>query len=319
MLRRLGAEAHLHGSVDQLPASRASFTSGYRAALGRATAELPSERSALLHGLAIGDTQHFDDRTLTMFRRAGLSHLLAVSGSNVAIVVGGTLALIAAAPLKLRVVVAAALLLVYIALVGPDASVMRAGAMGAIALISLWSGRRGAPLNSLVVAALVVVALRPALAAAVGLHLSAAATAGIILWTPRVEHALRRLPTIVRFPLAVTLPAQLAVAPLLIGTFGEISLVAPMTNLVAAPAVAPATVLALAAGVLEPVPFAGAACARLAAPFAGWIVEVARAGAGVSWASVEAPPWVALAVGLPVVVLAFRSVCGKGGGLRSVP
>jgi competence protein ComEC len=122
----------------------------------------------------------------------------------------------------------------------------------------------------------------------VGLHLSVAATLGIVLWARRLEDVAMFLPRIVRLPLAVTLSAQLAVVPIIVATFGELSLAAPVANLLAAPAVAPATILTLAGGVTATLfPSVGEWIATGAEPFALWILMVGDLLGGATWASIE--------------------------------
>lgn len=126
----------------------------------------------------------------------------------------------------------------------------------------------------------------------VGLQLSVAATAGIVLWTTRLAHALRALPRVAALGLGATVAAQLAVAPLLVGTFGQLSLASPVANLMAMPAVAPATILGLAAGVVGTLSeAAGSAVARVAEPFSAWILLVGNSVGDLEWSSVALPKW----------------------------
>jgi competence protein ComEC len=126
----------------------------------------------------------------------------------------------------------------------------------------------------------------------VGLHLSAAATAGIVLWARPLAASMQRLPGLVAVPLAVTIAAQVAVAPLLALTFEEVSVVAPAANLLAAPVVPFATVIGLGAGVAGAVmPAVGELIGALASPAAGWILFVSHSLGGVHWASADVPQW----------------------------
>ncbi|MGH2807082.1 MAG: ComEC/Rec2 family competence protein [Actinomycetota bacterium] len=274
--------------ITRPPAGAHAVASAVREGLRDATGDLEPRAGALARGLSVGDTSDLDQRTLVAFRRAGLSHLLAVSGSNVAIVLGCVALLCARLALVVRVSACAAALVLFVVLVGPDASVLRAGAMGAIALAALAWGRDTQPIHLLGLAVIAVVAVRPGIVFSVGLHLSVAATLGIILWARRVEDVVPFVPRVVRLPLAVTLSAQLAVVPVIVGTFGELSVAAPAANLVAAPAVAPATILTLAGGVAAVfVPALGEWIATGAEPFALWILMAGDAFGNASWASLE--------------------------------
>ena len=266
------------------------------------TSSLDPTRAALLRGLAVGDTERLDLAILDAFRRAGLSHLLAVSGSNVAIVVGAVALALRPVGLVARVAAGAAALGLYLLVVGPEPSVLRATVMGAIALVALAAGTRTDPLAALGVAVLVLIALRPGLVYSVGLHLSVAATAGIVLWGEAIARRAGRLPRVISVPLGVSIGAQLAVAPLLVGTFGELSLVAPVANLLAAPAVPPATVLSLAAALAHGLnPTAGTFLARLAEPWAAWIVWVGEVFGELPWAALALPKEAWLLLGAVVV------------------
>jgi ComEC/Rec2-related protein len=280
LLERLGARARLHDVTivsSDPPEGIWAVAETVRSALERATANAGSHQGALLRGLTVGDTTGLDATDIERFRRSGLSHIVAVSGSNVAIVLGTVMFLVGALDLRTRVVVAAAALGLFVVVVGPDPSVLRAAAMGAIALATALAGYRAGPLNSLGLAVMAVVALRPGMVWAVGLYLSVAATAGLIVFMGPIARRLHRLPVPVAALVAATVAAQLAVLPILGGVFGEVSVIAPLANILAIPAVAPATILGLAAGCLGLVwPTGGAAVARMASPFAGWILWVAR-------------------------------------------
>jgi competence protein ComEC len=113
------------------------------------------------------------------------------------------------------------------------------------------------------------------------------------LWSHPIAARLRHLPRAVSLAFGVTLAAQAAVAPLLVGTFGELSLVGPVANLVAMPAVPFATILGLASGLAGMVDAGvGMLGARLAEPFVAWIGMVAETFGTPGWAAVALPGWV---------------------------
>lgn len=300
------------------PAGLAALAAAVRDGLVEAGAALDPPEAALLRGLTIGDTQAISGSTLHEFRRAGLSHLLAVSGSNVSIVLGAVMLLGSRLPFRWRLCVGAAALGLFILVVGPDASVLRAAAMGAAGLVALAVGTRAEPLHVLALAVAVVVAIRPQIVFSVGLHLSVLATAGIIMLTPAILQFLRPLPRLVTLPLAVTIGAQFAVLPLLVIVFQEVSLVAPLANLVAAPAVAPATVLGLAGGAVAPVHAGlGSLLLRGAEPFVSWILFVGRTCAQPSWAATQASSSLGWALTLPLAAAFWWALRRQTGGLTS--
>ena len=303
--------------TDDFPVWGGRLAASYRDALAAALDAAPPRPAGLLAGLTIGDTSGIDYWTTEMFRRSGLAHLVAVSGSNVAMVLGAIAVVTTRLPLLVRGAAGAIGLLAYVAVVGPEPSVLRAAGMGFVGLIAYVSGRQAMSLNSLGIAVIVVLALNPALLFSVGLQLSVAATLGIVLWARSLETRLRRLPAVVRAPMAITLAAQLGVAPLLIITFERISLVAPVANLLAAPAVPPATLLGLGAGVAGLIaPPVADVVARLAAPFAQWILWVSDETGAWSWASADVPArwgWVLAApVVIAMMVIAVRTVRPPG-------
>ena len=311
---RAGARAEF--APDQFragaPTGLAGVAAAVRDGLRAAGQELAPDPAGLIRGLTIGDTEGLTQVTIEDFRRSGLSHLLAVSGSNVAIVLGGMTVLLARCAFRTRIVLGAVALALFVLVVGPDASVLRAAAMGGVGLMAVATGRQTEPLHALAVALTVVVLLRPQIVFSVGLHLSVAATAGIILWATHIQRRVS-LPLTVGVPLAVTLSAQIAVLPLLVGVFGQASIVAPVTNLLAAAAVAPATVLGLLGALAGTAhPWVGGVVLRLAAPFAEWILLVGRLGAEPPWAMLEVPRWLGLAVAVPVCLAAAGTLRSYG-------
>jgi competence protein ComEC len=219
-----------------------------------ATRVLEPRAAGLVPGLVVGDTAGMDPQLTEDFRRAGLTHLTAVSGANVAIVLTAVLG-----PLRRRAVdrrvqagVAVVALVAFVVLVGPDPSVLRAAAMGGVALLALASGRPRAAVPALAAAVSVLLLVQPALAAEAGFALSVAATAAIVLLAPGWSRRLRErgCRPVVADALAVSAAAGLATAPILAGLFGTVSLVSLPANLLAVPAVAPVTVLALPAVLL---------------------------------------------------------------------
>ncbi|QNG38070.1 ComEC/Rec2 family competence protein [Geodermatophilaceae bacterium NBWT11] len=218
---------------------------------------LPPAPAGLLPGLVVGDTSGMDPQVTADFRRAGLGHLTAVSGANVAIVLALLLW-----PLRRRLVdrrwqavVGALGLLGYVVLARPSPSVLRAAAMGAVTLLALASGRSRVAVPALGAAVVVLLLVDPRLAADPGFALSVVATAGIVLLSPGWSRSLRRrgTPVLLADALAVSAAAGLVTAPLVAGFSGLVSVVSLPANLLVAPAVAPATVLGLLATLAGPV------------------------------------------------------------------
>ena len=286
--KRTGADAALHIERSEIGSPTGAFEVAERVRTGlrAATRPVPPAEAALLRGITIGDTSAIAMPTLDAFRRSGLSHLLAVSGSNVAIVLAGVAWAASRLSLVARLSVCFATLALFVLVVGPDGSVLRAATMGAIGLVALAVGRQAEPLHALGTAVALLIVARPAAVFSVGLHLSVAATAGIILWASRLDAALPG-PRLVSLPLSVTLAAQAGVLPLLAVVFGEASVVAPISNLAAAAAVPPATVIGFVGGIVGVFhEGAGGLILRLAQPFASWILFVADISSEPRWATI---------------------------------
>jgi competence protein ComEC len=264
-----------------------------RAGLQRACGPLPDGPGGLLPGLVVGDISRLDPAIADDFRATGMTHLVAVSGSNVAIIAGCVLLLArgARAGPRLTAVACGVALVGFVILARPSPSVVRAGAMGALGLVALASGRPRAAVPALCAAIAVLVVVDPELAGDAGFALSVLATGGLLLIAPGWRDALRArgVPPGVAEALVIPAAAQLACAPVVAGLSGTVSLVAVPANLLAVPAIAPATVLGVAAAAVSPVwPAAAEFAAWLGSWPAAWLVAVARSGAGVPGGTL---PW----------------------------
>lgn len=281
-----------------------------RLALRSACSGLPADERGLLPGLVDGDVTEEPSDLQTDMKLTGLTHLQAVSGENVAVVLAVALAVARAAGMRRRsrITIASAALVGFVVLARPSPSVLRAAVMGGIVLVALAAGRRVAAIPALSGAVLLLVAVDPFLARSVGFVLSVCATAGILLIAPRWTRRLaRRLPTPLATMIAVPAAAQLSCTPVLVLAFGQLTPYAIPANLLAAPAVVPATVLGVVCAVLatasRPV---AVAVAWLAAVPTAVIPIVARTLAGLPGAGLHWPGGVIgeLVVGVVVVVVA---------------
>ncbi|HEX2419901.1 MAG TPA: ComEC/Rec2 family competence protein [Micromonosporaceae bacterium] len=285
-----------------------------RLGLQQAATPLPDEEGGLLPGLAVGDVSRMDPLVEEDFRTTGMTHLTAVSGSNVAIVTGLILLLAAwcrAGP-RLSAALAVAALIGFVILVRPSPSVLRAAVMGTLGLVALASSRPRAAVPGLATSVYLLVVADPELAADPGFALSVLATAGLLLLAPRWRDALRRrrVPSGVAEALAVPIAAQVACAPVIASITGTVSLSAIPANLLAAPAVAPATVLGVAAAGVSPLwPAAAEFLAWLASWPALWLVLVARWGSDLPGLTLPWPAGVSGAL-LLAVVLCLLLVAG---------
>ncbi|MDX6288065.1 MAG: competence protein ComEC [Frankiales bacterium] len=293
-----------------------------RAGLRDAAAPLPSDERGLLPGLVDGDVSRLNDDVRDNFRTTGLTHLTAVSGANVAIVAAAALGLARAIGLGLRgrAGFAALAVLGFVILARPSPSVLRAAAMGLIGLAALTGGRRvGLPVLSATV--LVLVLVDPALAITDGFALSVLATGALLTLAPhlrdRIGARARWAPQWTVDATAVALAAQIATAPYIALRFARLSLISVVANLLAAPAVAPATILGVLAAVLAPVvlPVAHVVGVVAGVP-TGWLVVVARIGADLPGASIGWPRGATGLVALLGVVVAAIIVARRQAARR---
>lgn len=217
----------------------------------------PADARGLLPGLVIGDTSRTPEDLTEAMQATGMTHLTAVSGSNIAIVGGMVLGLcvLLGVPRRGRPWVVAVAILCFVVLARPEPSVVRAATMGLIGLIGVSRSRRTSGLPVLAGAIVVVLVLDPWMARSFGFALSALATLGLLLFTRPWGDAIgRHLPRRLAFmgpAIAIPVAAQAMCAPLIVLLQGSVSIVGVLANLVAAPLVAPATVAGVAAAVVS--------------------------------------------------------------------
>ncbi|WP_245746468.1 ComEC/Rec2 family competence protein [Nocardia altamirensis] len=255
---------------------------------------LSEEPAGLLPALVVGDTSRLPDELRDEFEIAGLSHLCVVSGANFSIVLAVVLFAVRVLTLGpwTGAVVAGVALVMFVVVARPDPSVLRAGAMGAITLLALVTGRKKQALPALCAAVIGLLAVWPALAMSAGFALSVLATAGLILLAPSWADWLRargwwRVPAEI---VAVSAGAFVVTTPLMIALTGQLSLVAILANVLVAPVIAPITVIGATGAALACLwsPLAELII-RCAAPPLWWLLSVADHAAGVPGASIVVP------------------------------
>jgi competence protein ComEC len=278
-----------------------------RQAFVRATVGLPQPGAALLRGLAIGDRSGLDPTTEAAMETSALTHLTAVSGANCAVVVGLVVVLGRACglPRGPRAAAAVGVLLVFVVLVRPDPSIVRATVMAIVVLVVHLAGRpvRGVPLIALAAVGMLVV--DPWFARSFAFALSVLATSGIVvLGPPLTELLARRVWPPVAAALAIPVAAQVACWPVTIPLSAALPTYAVPANLLAEPFAPVVTVVGLAACGLAPVwPVGAQGLAAVAWVPAAAVGGIAHGAAALPYASA---PWPA---GVPGVVAAVL-VCG---------
>ncbi|WP_225799825.1 ComEC/Rec2 family competence protein [Streptomyces sp. NK15101] len=316
------------------PPSTLQRTAGeLRAGLREATGKLDPDARALLPGLVVGDTSRIGPELRDAFEATDLTHLLAVSGSNLTVVllllVGrpgrahrverGGLAPRIGLSLRGTALAGGGLTLAFVVVCRPDPSVLRAAACGLVALLAIGTGRRRSLIPALAAAVLVLVLYDPWLARSYGFLLSVLATGALLTIAPRWSEALRRrgVPGRAAEALGAALAAQAVCAPVVAVFAARVSLVAVPANLFAELAVAPATVCGFATLALAAVWMPAAeGLAWVAGWPAGWLARVARTGAALPGAELAWPGgwWGGLALALltALVVLGVRKLPYRG-------
>jgi competence protein ComEC len=274
---------------------------------------------AVADGVVLGGDDGLGSDSRDAFRASGLGHLLAVSGQNVALLVAAVVVVcgwlgIARAP-ALGVAIAATIL--YVLVVGPGASVVRAGITGVVVALAWLANRPVARWHVLSVAAAGCLWLDPWAVLEPGFQLSFAAVIAIFVAAPPMRRWLEgtSCPARLREPLAISTACTLVTAPIAWGQFDRVALAGSLpANLAALPAVAPLLFIGLAATLVHPLTPVGAAQLALAASVLGdYLVLVARLGAWLDGAL----GGVVLGLLAPPLGLAARRRRGRGRAVLS--
>lgn len=299
------------------PASSQGFFNVLRADYVASLSGITPDSKALVAGLAIGEIEQLSDELEEKMRIVSLTHLVAVSGANCAIVVG--MVYLIAVGLRFgrtgRTVISLTALVFYVLLIGPDPSVLRAGVMAMSVIVMISLGRRTWALNALALAALVLLIADPWLAVEFGFGLSVLATAGILLLAPAISERLaNHMPTPLALGLSVTMSAQLFCLPLLMQLQPGLATYSVIANLLAGPMVAPVTVLGMVALLVTPFAPWLAGLISFLASFGTWFIEL------VALVFADLPvayfPW---ATGLPATIISALLILAVGAWLRAKP
>lgn len=280
-----------------------------RAGLRRAVDGLSPDPRGLVPGLVVGDETLLPADLEAASQTSGLTHLTAVSGTNVSIVL--VVALAGARWVGARsyaVPLAGALAVVgFVVLARPEPSVLRAAVMGGAVVAAMVAGRGRRLVAPVLVATLVLLLVDPWLARSYGFALSVLASTAIVVLVPGwVERWSARVPPAVATAVAVPLAASLVCAPVVVLISDQVSVVSVLANLLAAPAVPAATVLGVVVAALGvPAPGVAEVLAHAAGVPAAWIAWVARWSADLPYAAV---PWPGTAAG--ALLLAGATLTG---------
>jgi competence protein ComEC len=277
----------IDGSRPGAPALR--LANAVRSALARGAASLAPVDRPLYAGLVYGDDRGQSPVLVDDLRAAGLGHLLAVSGQNVAVLLGAARPLLDRYRYRVRFPATLALLGLLVLVTRAEPSVLRATAMSGVVALAAAMGRSSSAVRVLALAVTGLVLVDPILVHAVGFQLSVAASAGIVVLARPIAARLP-LPAAPAEVVGVTLAAQVAVAPIAIHAFGGIPVAALPANVLAAPAAAPVMVWGATAGVVAGLvggPFA-AAIHLPTRVLLWWIREIGAVAGRVPFGELEA-------------------------------
>jgi competence protein ComEC len=278
------------------------------------TRSLPEPEAGLAAGILIGLRERVDRQVAKDFATAGVSHVVAISGWNIAIVAGLVLAVLRGRPRRAVAVVVAIAIGTYTVAAGASPSVVRAAAMAAVVLAARESGRAGRAESALGWAAALLLLADPRMIEDAGFRLSVLATGGLIAWSQPLANRISslsgdRCPRWLAESLGISLAAQAATLPDVLATFGRLSIVAPAVNLLVVPLVPlgmAGGVLALLGGWIAAVTGLDGLAAVLGLP--GWLVlrtmvTIITTGAQVPFAAVTLPAGSELIAGFAVAAL----------------
>ncbi|GAB3761274.1 ComEC/Rec2 family competence protein [Microlunatus parietis] len=290
----LAAIARVRGGVTVTagPDAGLALVERVRAGLRAAVEDRTAEQRALVPALVLGDTSGITPELEEDFVRTGLTHLTAVSGANLTLLLAFLLLLARWCGVRGWWLRGVGLLgvIIFVALCRTEPSVLRAAAMGLVALAALGGGSRLKGLRNLGVAVVVLILIDPYLGRSAGFALSVLASGGIIAWASRWAAVLHRwLPKIIAESITVPLAAHLATLPVVTALSGTVSVVGIVANALAGPFVGPATVFGFAAAglsLLHPwaAVVAGFGAAWSAQPIL-WVAHWGAAFPGAAW------PW----------------------------
>jgi competence protein ComEC len=254
---------------------------------------LPEPQAAFLGGLLYGAKRGIPQSLMDMFSITGTTHIVAISGYNITILAALLLQITKGLGLGRKKSFWFALggILFFVILTGAAASVIRAAFMGSLVLLAGQVGRISKITNALLFAAAAMLVFNPKiLAFDVGFQLSFAATIGLVFLSPIFEKYLVKLPSVfgVKESLATTMSAIVFTLPLILYTFGRISIVAPFANILILPMI-PLTMAVGSVAVLGGMIYSGLGqiLGWLAWIFLSYIIKAVEILAAIPWASAE--------------------------------
>src|SRR5665648_845920 len=231
-VRELSGTLSAQGDAVLLSAGQPSLTWKIRQQVRSRLQAWDSQETGVLEGIFFGDSSRIPASVQERYKVTGVLHVFAASGSNVAFVLGLSWMLLSFLPKHIRISGTIVILLLYAALCGGNAPIVRATVLGIVVLLGRLGRGQVATLRWLFFAAVGLFIQNPLILQDLGFQLSFAAAWGIVVLTPRILKGkwLARLPKLIRYAVAGTMAAQVATLPLLISAFHRLSLIGFLAN-----------------------------------------------------------------------------------------
>lgn len=198
----------------------------------------PEPSASLAAGILLGARTNIPKEVTDDFRRAGLTHILALSGYNIVILINFLSVILSIFPRRFADAFLILSIVIFTLLVGASASIVRAAIMGSLGVVARMSGRKTSGLRALFITGFIMVMIDPFIAVYdIGFQLSFGATAGLMLFSEKFGQYLKFLPEKfgIRSSLATTNAAQVFTLPLIIFYFSGFSIAAPVANIIVLP------------------------------------------------------------------------------------
>lgn len=272
---------------------------------------LPDPLSGFGLGLLIGVRALISKQLQATLNAVGLSHLIAVSGYNLTIIIQAVRRISGGVSHFVSTALSLWLIAIFLLITGFGASIVRAALVSLVGLLVAYFGYEAAPLTLISVPALLTVAWNPDyLLRDAGWQLSFLAFAGILVLAPLLQQRFVHHPNTIKLLVIEALAAQATTTPIIMGLFGNLSMVAPLANAVILPLVPLAMLLSFATGIISVItPVAGAWVSEPTAGLLGLMIGIIQWFATWPYANLQlkAAPWqvAALYAGLIILTLAL--------------
>ncbi len=202
----------------------------------RAEAFVKEPGASIVIGLLIGARASIPQNILDDFQRTGLTHILAISGYNITLIINIFALIMSKSGRRSRFWITTFMIGVFAVLTGLSASVVRASIMGILVILATYMGRKGGGLQLLLLSGMLMVMSNPMiLLRDISFQLSFLSTAGLLILLPLIEKYFKNLPPFIAESLSVTLTATVFTTPIILLNFGKFSIVSPFANVLFLP------------------------------------------------------------------------------------